>query len=601
MSKRGLRLCAWAGLIAVGLQGAGCKDEKPAAPEGGSRAATAPAGLTLPEVDVSQLALPLQMKLAAARREVSMNPDSVERMVELGALAYVNGFPQLAVACLSRAVQLDPNETNWLYCLGLAQQRAGSDVEAQATFEKFAALRPDWRPVRMRLLALRCERDPGGAAEELRRGLESEPNSPPLHAGLGFCALASGKLEEALEHFRTALKHGPRYGPAHAGLARALKALGRSSEVAEHTQQAGSDTRLRPLADPIEFALRQQGLDVKALQESAERWAAQQKFDRTEKLARQGLEIDEGNAELRVLLGDALARQGRAAEAIQELERLLRRPETKDHAGAKVSLAFAHLLQKNLDEAERVLDEVLAREPANVPALRRLTDVAVQREPRPKQKVLAALDAALAAAPGNAKLLVDVAEQLHKLGETERERAALRRAIERQEDLAPAWYALGVLEFTQGNREEARRAWNTAVKLEPKSLEIRHGLIALLTEERDFAGLERALRDALRELPDSPDLQNRLAWLLATCVDAKLRNPAEALTWAEKAAAGTKYTDHVILDTLAAACAAQGKFEDARKWIAEAVRLAQGSGDLQALREYQARQARYQQDQPLQP
>jgi tetratricopeptide (TPR) repeat protein len=73
---------------------------------------------------------------------------------------------------------------------------------------------------------------------------------------------------------------------------------------------------------------------------------------------------------------------------------------------------------------------------------------------------------------------------------------------------------------------------------------------------------------------DDAGLLNNFSWVLATAPDAKLRDGKRALEMGLKACEKTSYKRPHILSTLAAAYAETGDFDNAKKWSAEAVKLA---------------------------
>ena len=84
-------------------------------------------------------------------------------------------------------------------------------------------------------------------------------------------------------------------------------------------------------------------------------------------------------------------------------------------------------------------------------------------------------------------------------------------------------------------------------------------------------------REALLREADHPAATNNLAWLLATSRDPNVRDPAEAVAHAERAAVRDG-SDPRVLDTLAAAYAAAGRFDDAVRTAEDArARLPDGS------------------------
>ena len=72
---------------------------------------------------------------------------------------------------------------------------------------------------------------------------------------------------------------------------------------------------------------------------------------------------------------------------------------------------------------------------------------------------------------------------------------------------------------------------------------------------------------------------NNLAWLLATCPDASLRDGPEAVRLAEKACELTHSRRTIMVGTLAAALAEAGRFPEAVEAAQKACALASGEGD----------------------
>lgn len=87
--------------------------------------------------------------------------------------------------------------------------------------------------------------------------------------------------------------------------------------------------------------------------------------------------------------------------------------------------------------------------------------------------------------------------------------------------------------------------------------------------------------------PDAPDALNNLAWLLATCPEAGIRDGARAVQLAQKACEITQYKETVFIGTLGAAYARDGRFDDAVATAQRACAIAGQAGETGLLKSNQ--------------
>jgi serine/threonine-protein kinase len=80
-------------------------------------------------------------------------------------------------------------------------------------------------------------------------------------------------------------------------------------------------------------------------------------------------------------------------------------------------------------------------------------------------------------------------------------------------------------------------------------------------------------------MSENASLANALAWILATAPDDKLRNANEALRWARMACQGESASNPGYLDTLAAALAESGAFDEAIQTAEHAIKVATDAGN----------------------
>jgi hypothetical protein len=98
--------------------------------------------------------------------------------------------------------------------------------------------------------------------------------------------------------------------------------------------------------------------------------------------------------------------------------------------------------------------------------------------------------------------------------------------------------------------------------------------------------------------PDSPDVLNNLAWLLATCPDAHIRDGVQAVKYAGRACDLTHYGMTTFVGTLAAAYAEAGRYDDAVATAQKACALATAAGERELLEKNQQLLALYRAHRP---
>ena len=112
----------------------------------------------------------------------------------------------------------------------------------------------------------------------------------------------------------------------------------------------------------------------------------------------------------------------------------------------------------------------------------------------------------------------------------------------------------------------------------PNQVWIKSNLARLLREKGKLAGVKeinRAVAELYRKNAEggNPIALNELARFLAVCSDSKLRDGPAAVAFAKRAVAATKPANPSYLDTLAAAYAETGEFDQAISAEQQAIAL----------------------------
>jgi protein O-mannosyl-transferase len=150
----------------------------------------------------------------------------------------------------------------------------------------------------------------------------------------------------------------------------------------------------------------------------------------------------------------------------------------------------------------------------------------------------------------------------------------------------------------QGQFDQAIQHFFAAMEWRSMTTDEYLQLSQLLVQAKHYSEAIETLRRAHTEVPTHLHLANELAWLLATCPDAGLRHPDEAIQLSEQFCSQTRHRVPELLDTLAASYAAAGRFPEAVQTARQAIDLAEAQNQVQLATATQSRLADYQQQRP---
>jgi tetratricopeptide (TPR) repeat protein len=212
---------------------------------------------------------------------------------------------------------------------------------------------------------------------------------------------------------------------------------------------------------------------------------------------------------------------------------------------------------------------------------------------------------------------------------------AFDEALKADPDNAQAYYGRGIVRMCTGQYDAAIADFSSAIRLDPQWFDYKNRAASFYETgdyPRDLADLNEAIalepKDPVLSLiraglyarsgqvqtakadlakaaikagtSPSPMYLKGLAWILATTPSEQIRNGPDAVRFATEACKMTEWREPEFLATLAAAYAANGRFDDAVKWQKKAWELAQvnESERLNALRGMKQGVALYEKHQP---
>ncbi len=289
------------------------------------------------------------------------------------------------------------------------------------------------------------------------------------------------------------------------------------------------------------------------------------------------LKVTEKNYTAHSCLAYVLNEQGKVDQAIAHNRRAIEfNPSNLD---AQFNLGGIFLQKSNFTEALKHYYNVLQISPNYTKAHRNIAKILMKQD-KPAQAI-PHYENILKVQPGDYDAQ-NGGIALARVGKFDEAIEHFNRAIQIDPGTANAYNNLGFTFIQQGKFDKAEPQLIKALQLDPNNAKIHYQFARILTKKNNFEKAVTHLKEALRLDPNYIEPVNNLAWFLATHKQAEFYDPNEAIRIASRACEHTNYQDPVIMDTLALAYGAAGKYDKAIDLAEKALNLVKTNEQLKA-------------------
>ncbi|HEY3347124.1 MAG TPA: tetratricopeptide repeat protein, partial [Nitrospirota bacterium] len=192
--------------------------------------------------------------LKVFRRAIELDPKFAPAQYNFADLCKNQNMPDLALQHYQKALELEPDDSQYLNGIGKFYFEMGDYTKALEYYHRAILRNPDYLFAHLNLGNLYLTREKGAeAARELEKAIELDPNLPVAHSYLGAAYLMMGKYQDAVRESAESLRLNPGDPFLYLNMAAASEHIGDKKQAIEYYKQflqlAKPDDPRRPQAE----------------------------------------------------------------------------------------------------------------------------------------------------------------------------------------------------------------------------------------------------------------------------------------------------------------------------------------------------------------
>jgi tetratricopeptide (TPR) repeat protein len=381
-----------------------------------------------------------------------------------------------------RAADLLPSNTDAQLRAGTLLLLAGQYEDARTRADKVLAMQPKNIEAQvLRANSLAGLKNMDAAIEEINEAIALDPGKATTYANLGALEQVRGRAAEAEVAFKKAIEADPKSVIALLAYSNFLIAAGRGQEAEGSIKQALTIEPKNALANRALAAL----------------YMGSNRREEAEPVLKTLAEG--GDATSRLQLADYYLGMNRPNDAMPLLDAVSK--ETAHFAEAKARIAAIQFAQGKKADANKTVDEVLAKQPNNAMLL--LAKARLLLADRNVNEAVTKVKAAISADPRSIGAHYMLGSLQASRGEAEEAMASFREVLKLNPRAVAAQLQLSQLELSRGSSESSLQLAQEAVTNQPNNPLARLMLVRSLTARGEHGRAETEVKALLAKYPNA--------------------------------------------------------------------------------------------------